>query len=84
MGRALLVASAFAFVISLGEFGATSFIARPNSGYLTMPIAITRFLGQPGDLNTGRAFAMSVILMLICLLGFITIERFRYEHIGEF
>lgn len=84
MGRALLVASTFAFTISLGEFGATSFIARPNSGYLTMPIAIARFLGQPGNLNTGRAFAMSVILMLICLSGFIAIERFRYQHIGEF
>lgn len=83
-GRALLVASMFAFTVSMGEFGATSFIVRPNSGYLTMPIAIGRYLGQPGALNFGQALAMSTILMLVCTLGFIFIERFRYADIGEF
>lgn len=84
MGRALLVASVFAFTVSMGEFGATSFIVRPNSGYLTIPIAIERFLGQPGALNFGQALAMSTILMLVTAVGFIAIERFRYADIGEF
>ncbi len=84
MGRALLVAAVFAFTISMGEFGATSFIVRPNSEFLTMPIAIQRYLGQPGALNFGQALAMSSILMLICATGFIAIERFRYSDIGEF
>ena len=44
--RALLVGAVFAFTISMGEFGATVFIARPNIP--TMPVAIFRFLGQPG------------------------------------
>lgn len=83
-GRALLVASMFAFTVSMGEFGATSFIVRPNSGYLTMPIAIGRYLGQPGALNFGQVLAMSTILMLVCTLGFLFIERFRYADIGEF
>jgi thiamine transport system permease protein len=84
VGRALLVASVFAFTVSMGEFGATSFIVRPNSGYLTIPIAIERFLGQPGALNFGQALAMSSILMLVTAVGFIAIERFRYADIGEF
>ncbi len=84
MGRALLVAAVFAFTVSMGEFGATSFIVRPNSGFLTLPIAIERYLGQPGALNFGQAMALSTILMLVCALGFVAIERFRYADIGEF
>ncbi|MBX3057614.1 MAG: iron ABC transporter permease [Anaerolineae bacterium] len=85
IGRALLVAAVFAFTVSMGEFGATSFIVRPNSGFLTMPIAIQRFLSTPGGaLNFGQAMAMSVILMVVSAAGFIAIERFRYADIGEF
>lgn len=83
-GRALLVAAVFAFTVSMGEFGATSFIVRPNSGYLTIPIAIKRYLSQPGALNFGQALAMSTILMALCAAGFLAIERFRYADIGEF
>jgi thiamine transport system permease protein len=85
IGRALLVAAVFAFTVSMGEFGATSFIVRPNSGFLTMPIAIERFLSTPGGaLNFGQAMAMSVILMAVSAVGFIAIERFRYVDVGEF
>ncbi|MEW5988507.1 MAG: iron ABC transporter permease [Chloroflexota bacterium] len=83
-GRALLVAAVFAFTVSMGEFGATSFIVRPNSGYLTLPIAIGRYLGQPGALNLGQALAMGVILMGVSAAGFLAIERFRYADVGEF
>ncbi|MGH2538343.1 MAG: ABC transporter permease [Candidatus Promineifilaceae bacterium] len=84
VGRALLVGAVFAFTISVGEFGATSFIVRPNSGFLTLPIAIERYLGQPGALNFGQALAMSTVLMLVCVVAFVAIERFRYADIGEF
>jgi thiamine transport system permease protein len=83
-GRALIVAAVFAFTVSMGEFGATSFIVRPNAGYLTIPIAIERYLRQPGALNFGMALAMSTILMIICAVGFLAIERFRYADVGEF
>lgn len=84
VGRALLVAAVFAFTVSMGEFGATSFIVRPNSGFLTMPIAIERYLGTPGALNFGQALAMSTILMVVCATGFLAIERFRFADVGEF
>ncbi|UCG24306.1 MAG: iron ABC transporter permease [Chloroflexota bacterium] len=84
ISRALLVGAVFAFMVSMGEFGATSFIVRPNSGFLTLPIAIQRYLSQPGALNFGQALAMSSILMAVCVVGFVAIERFRYADIGEF
>lgn len=80
--RALLVGAVFAFTVSMGEFGATVFIARPQTP--TMPVAIFRFLGQPGALNYGQALAMSSLLMLVCAVGFIGIERFRLGDEGEF
>ncbi len=80
--RALLVGAVFAFTISMGEFGATVFIARPQTP--TMPVAIYRFLGQPGALNYGQALAMSTLLMLVCAVGFVVIERFRVGDEGEF
>jgi thiamine transport system permease protein len=82
VGRALLVGAVFAFTISMGEFGATTLIARPQTP--TMPVAIYRFLGQPGALNYGQALAMSTLLMLVCAAGMIAIERFRVGDIGEF
>ncbi|MGD9325844.1 MAG: iron ABC transporter permease [Desulfobacterales bacterium] len=81
LGRALAVAAVFAFTISLGEFGATVFVARPQTP--TMPLAIYRFLGQPGVVNYGQAMAMSSILMLVSAAGFMLIEKFRSEHGGE-
>jgi thiamine transport system permease protein len=73
--RALLVSAAFAFTISLGEFGATLLIVRPDTP--TMPMVIYRFLGQPGLLNYGQALAMSTILMAVCTAALLLIERFR-------
>lgn len=82
VGRALLVAAIFAFTISMGEFGATALISRPE--FPTIPIAIYRFISQPGALNYGQALALSTILMCITALGMLTIERFRIAKVGEF
>jgi thiamine transport system permease protein len=78
IGRAILVGSIFAFTISLGEFGATSFLARPE--YPTLPIAISRFLSLPGALNYGQALAMATILMLICGLSIFIMEKVSLEE----
>jgi len=82
VGRALLVATIFAFTISMGEFGATALISRPE--YPTIPLMIYRFISQPGGLNYGQALALSTILMLITAVGMLVIERFRIANIGEF
>ena len=52
VARAMLVAAGFAFAISLGEFGATVFIVRPDRP--TLPVAIYRLLGEPGPTSSAR------------------------------
>lgn len=64
---AIATAAAFAFAISLGEFGATAFLARADSP--TMPVAIVRLLGQPGSASIGQAHAMATLLMLVTIGG---------------
>lgn len=82
IGRALLVAGVFAFTISMGEFGATALVARPE--FPTIPVAIFRFLSRPGAINFGQAMALSTILMVVTASGMLLIERFRIADIGEF
>ncbi|MEU9628299.1 ABC transporter permease [Streptomyces luteogriseus] len=80
--RALLIAAGFAFAVSLGEFGATVFIARPDRP--TLPVAVARLLGRPGDLNYGQAMALSTILMVVCAVALLVLERLRTDRTGEF
>ncbi|KAB7836410.1 iron ABC transporter permease [Streptomyces mobaraensis NBRC 13819 = DSM 40847] len=82
VGRALAVAAGFAFAVSLGEFGATVFIARPDNP--TLPVAVARLLGRPGELNYGQAMALSTILMLVCAVALLVLERVRTDRTGEF
>ncbi len=79
--RATLAAATFAFTISLGEFGATLLITRPE--YPTIPVAIERFLSQPGGLNYGQAMAMATILMALTTASILLIEKFRLPNTGD-
>ncbi|MBZ0294559.1 MAG: iron ABC transporter permease [Anaerolineae bacterium] len=81
ISRGVAVAATFAFTISMGEFGASIFVARPDTP--TMPVVIYRLLSQPGGVNYGQALAMSVILMLVCGVSFVLIERVREIGVGE-
>lgn len=80
--RALLIAAGFAFAVSLGEFGATVFIARPDNP--TLPVAVARLLGRAGELNYGQAMALSTVLMLVCAGALLALERLRTDRSGEF
>lgn len=80
--RALLVSAGFAFAVSLGEFGATVFIARSDNP--TLPVAVARLLSRPGDLNYGQAMALSTILMVVCAVALLVLEHLRgAEKTGE-
>jgi thiamine transport system permease protein len=68
---AVRTAAVFAFAISLGEFGATAFVARADQP--TMPVAIARLLGQPGAASSGQAAALAVILLAVTLLAALVI-----------
>ena len=75
LARAGLVGAGFAFAVSLGEFGATLFIARPDT--VTIPVAIYRLLGQPGAANFAAAMALAVVLMALTTSAVLLIERLR-------
>ena len=69
----LIAAAVFAFATSLGEFGASLLIARPE--YPTMPLVISDLLGRPGASNYGQAMAMSTVLMGVTMVSVLVIER---------
>ncbi|MDN4489900.1 iron ABC transporter permease [Demequina sp. SYSU T00068] len=66
---------AFAFAISMGEFGATVFVARPDRPTLTT--AISRLLSRPGLDNAGMAFAAAVLLAALTAAVMLLSERLR-------
>lgn len=73
--RALAVALGFAFAISLGEFGATLFVARGDRP--TVPVAIYRLLGTPGETNQGQAMALASILIVLTALAVLATDHWR-------
>jgi thiamine transport system permease protein len=82
VARTALVATGFAFAIAVGEFGATVFVAR--SELPTVPVAIFRALGRPGDANFGQAMALSTILLVVTSSALLIIDRFRVGEVGRF
>ncbi|RRC94742.1 ABC transporter permease [Schaalia canis] len=80
--RAGAVAVGFAFATSLGEFGATSFLARPEAP--TLPVMIYRLISRPGAPEQGVAVAASVLLAVIAATVMVLVERGRPSTAGEF
>lgn len=73
VAHAAKVAAGFAAAISLGEFGATLFIVRPET--TTVPVAIYRFLSRPGVTNVDQAMALATILMVLTGVVAVVAER---------
>ncbi|WP_459984346.1 ABC transporter permease [Nocardioides sp. AN3] len=80
--KPLLAAAGFAFTVSLGEFGATSFLVRDESP--TLPVVIFRLIGHPGAMNYGMALAASVVLAAATAAIMLLVERLRVPSIGAF
>jgi thiamine transport system permease protein len=80
--RALLAAAGFAFAVSLGEFGATSFLARDDRP--TLPVVIYRLIGHPGAANFGMAMAASVVLAATTTAVMFAVQRLRVGSMGAF
>ena len=78
--RSLGLAIGFAFAASLGEFGATSFLARPDRP--TLPVVIFRLIGRPGAESYGMALAASVVLAVLTAGIVAACERLRAPGAG--
>lgn len=80
--RPALAAAGLAFAVSLGEFGATSFLARPDRP--TLPVVIYQLISRPGEANFGMALAASVVLGVVTVGVMGAVERLRVGSMGSF
>ena len=62
---ALVTAAAIACAVSLGEFGASSFLVRRDNE--TLPLIISRLLGRPGEIIQAQAYAIATLLIVACV-----------------
>ena len=64
---AIVRAVGLSAAVSLGEFGATSFLTRNDT--TTIPIAIAQLLGRPGDVTSQSAFALAALVVIVFALA---------------
>lgn len=68
----MVAAAGLAAAVSLGEFGAASFLAREGSP--TVPVQIVRLLGRPGEQSLGSASALAVVLTIATLVLVLAVD----------
>jgi thiamine transport system permease protein len=78
----LAVAVGFAFAVTVGEFGATVFLAAPADP--TLPVAISRLLARPGAVTVAAAYAASALLMAVTVAIVVLIDRVRVSRAVAF
>jgi thiamine transport system permease protein len=70
----LLTALGYAAIISVGEFGASSFLAYGSEG--TIPTLLFRLIARPGEQNYGMAMAVSAILIIFVWAVMLLLARY--------
>jgi thiamine transport system permease protein len=82
VARAVAAATGFAYVVSLGEFGATTFLARPDRP--TLPVLVGTLISRPGAENTATALAAATVLVVATAVVVAVVESVRVGELGEF
>ena len=70
----LLTALGYAAIISVGEFGASTFLAYGSEG--TIPTLLFRLIARPGEQNFGMAMAVSAILIAFVWAVMLLLSRY--------
>lgn len=81
ISRSVGVAAGFAYVITLGEFGAASFLVQP--GQMTLPVLIGRIMGRPGWESAALAAACSMLLIAATVAVIALVEALRRNDDGQ-
>jgi thiamine transport system permease protein len=76
----LVTALGFAAIISIGEFGASSFLA--NGSQATIPTLLYRLISRPGEQNYGMAMAVSAILIVLSAVVVYLVSRIPKERLA--
>ena len=79
--RAAISAAAVSATVSVGEFGASSFLAR--RGTETLPIMISRLLSRPGDSLQSQAFALATLLVMFSLAIIFIVDSFTKDKFSR-
>jgi thiamine transport system permease protein len=74
----LFTAVGYAAIISVGEFGASSFLAYGSQG--TIPTLLFRLISRPGEQNYGMAMAVSAILIAFVWLVILMLNTYSKAH----
>ncbi|TQL57396.1 ABC transporter permease [Rarobacter faecitabidus] len=80
--RSIGLGAGFAMAASLGEFGASAFLVRPDT--VTLPVVIYQLLGRAGADNYGMAMAAAVVLGAATTAVMMIAERFRSAQAVDF
>lgn len=80
LGRSAGLAVGFAFAASLGEFGATSFLVRPDAQ--TLPVAIAALASHPDPASYASALAAAVVLGIVTATIMLLAERMRFDTVA--
>lgn len=72
--RATVSAAVISAAVSIGEFGASSFLSR--RGTETLPVLITRLLTRPGEMLQTQAFVLATLLALSSIAMIWIIDAF--------
>ncbi|MEY5040367.1 MAG: hypothetical protein RLZZ48_1136, partial [Actinomycetota bacterium] len=70
--KAIASAAALSAAVSLGEFGASSFLSRRDS--TTLPVLISQELSRPGDVRSAHAYVVASLFIAASLVVILTIE----------
>jgi thiamine transport system permease protein len=78
--RPLATGAALAAAISLGEFGATSFLGR--TGDETLPIVIDRLLGRTGGSFQAQGYAMAAVLAALTIVVVLVVDALAPDAVA--
>jgi len=73
MRTSLIAGGGFAVAVSLGEFGASLVLTRPDLA--TLPVAIYQRLGRPGMENYAAALVLALLLMMVTAAFMVLLDR---------
>ena len=72
LSKSVTSAAALSIAVSLGEFGASSFLSRRDS--TTLPVLIAQELSRPGDLRTAHAYVVASLFIIVAVVVILGIE----------
>lgn len=74
----LLIATGYAAIIAIGEFGAANFLAYGDQG--TLPTILYQLISRPGAQNYGMAMASSALLIGVSFLIVFAVSSFDRKN----